>query len=228
MHIGMDVELQELNSAVFGDLQSPEKDYILNDVIVNLIRSAINKDDNTVSNIVSYQDIREYYHILEPFLRTTQLEHIHTTGDLYTEGVLPVSVSTATFTSGVLYADVKYKVTIAGTTDLTAFGYKIAPVVGETFTCVMADLTGTPMNIDTDSIYRILDPGAMSFISSGADSNDPGTYFVATGSSGVTGTPAGTLERIAHAPTWAGGTELIPIYDMGYNNMIKVDAVITT
>ena len=35
MHIGMDVELQELNSAVFGDLQSPEKDYILNDVIVN-------------------------------------------------------------------------------------------------------------------------------------------------------------------------------------------------
>ena len=114
MHIGMDLEMQQLNSGVFSKMQHEEKDYILNDVIVNLLKSALNKDDNTVSTVVSYQDIREYYGILEPFLRTTQLEQSHTTGDLYDIGNLPEDLTIATFTSGLFYAGAKYKVTVAG------------------------------------------------------------------------------------------------------------------
>ena len=227
MHIGMDVELQELNSAVFGKLQHPEKDYIINDVIVNLIRSAINKDDNTVSNIVSYQDIREYYHILEPFLKTTQLEHTYTTGNLFSVGVLPIDLAISSITSGIIYKDVKYKVTIPGTTDLTDYGGTNPPVTGATFTCSIADRTGNPPATASDGIYRILDAGDVFFNLVGAANNNPGTYFTADGIAAAGMSLGGSIEVIADTPTWAGGTDLIPVYNPGYNNILAIYAMIS-
>jgi len=226
MHIGFDIKLQQLNSAVFNNFQAEEKDYLLNEVTQNMIRAAINKAENTVTNIVSYQNIREYYNVLEPYIRTTQLAHTTTTGDLYTIGTLPTDLSADSFTSGLLYNGVKYKVKVAGATDLSDYGYKAAPVVGETFTCVIANRTLNPPVTAADGIYRILDDGDVDFTTVDADSNTPGLVFTADGVVGAGASLGASIEVIADTPGWDATTELVPIYNPGYNNILAVNAVV--
>lgn len=224
MHIGMDVEMQQLSSEVFNKLQHEEKDYILNDVIVNLLKSALNKDDNTVTSIVSYQDIRQYYGILEPFLRTTQLDQDHTTGELFDAGILPADLNVAAFTSGILYADAKYKVlTIGVAADFSNVGGTSPPVLNDTFTCVISNLTTGPAGVTVGNKYRILDNGGSDYTTAGAADSDVGTVFIADA---VGAGATGTVEVLGAGPTAWGGASMIPVYDTGYHNIIKIDALI--
>jgi hypothetical protein len=225
MHSGIDVNLQELNSAIFNKLQHEEKDYILNDVIENLLRAAINKAENTIHNLVTYQDIREYYTVLQPFLKTLQLEHYDVFGELYTVGVLPADLNIVAFTSGVLYKGVKYKVRVAGATNLSTFGGTVVPVAGDVFECSLSNLSGNPPTTVAGNIYRILDPGDLNFMAVGALANTPGTVFTATGAVAA-GTMSATIEQLASKPTWDGTTKLIPVYNKGYNNILSVNVYV--
>lgn len=220
MHIGIDLGLQAINSNVFGKLQRQEKDYFINTVTQEFVKAVLLDEKNTVFDLVSYSDIRKYYEVLQVYIRDEQLYKIDSLGNGYVLGALPSSITITSITEGVLYDGVTYKVIIDGTTDLSTFGYKTQPVIGETFTCNIDEQTGTSISIVSGEKYRIINAHTGVFTSVGATDNYPGTEFTATSDDTIIGGVSTVIQNLTKAPDWAD-TTLIPTSDIGYYMNIK-------
>jgi len=223
MHIGIDVELREINSTLFDKIQHEEKDYVLNRVIEELLLAVINEEENTVFNAISYEDIRKFYSVLQTHIRTEEVGKSQTAGEKYVEADLPSDITIESIKSGLLYKGVKYKCITPGATNLTAFGGGNPSAVNSEFTCTISNLTGTSINFIEGEKYRILNPGQGStFAAVGAPDANPGTVFTATVTSSVTGlTKAATFEHLSDTPSWDGITTLVPRYNPGYFNILN-------
>jgi len=222
MHIGIDLNLQALNSNVFGKLQHEEKDYWLNDTTEELVKAVLLDEKNTVFNLLTYADIRRYFEVLQVYIRNLQLGITEASGQGYAYGILPSDITTGLITSGVLYHGIKYKVVIAGTTDLSAFGYKVTPIVNETFECDITTGTGATIPIVSGEKYRIINAhGATLAATYGAPNDLPGTEFIATASGAGGGGVSTVIQNLTDAPTWVG-TTLMPVYNQGF--YLPIDA----
>ena len=146
MHIGIDLGVQRLNSNVFGKLQPEEKDYFINTVTQDFVKLALTDEKNTVFDVQTYTDIREYYERLQVYISSIQLGLVEELGYGYVYGELPTSITIVPISSGVLYHGVTYRIVTAGTIDLSGFGGNNHALtsVGDTFKCeidVEADAT---------------------------------------------------------------------------------------
>jgi len=199
MHIGLDLGLQMNNSNLFNKLEKEGKDFLLNRTVRNIVSEQVNLDRQTVFNLESYSDIKQYSSLLSPLLKTKVLQK-STGNGYYDYGVLPVDLTP--ITTGRLYAGREYRVTVAGTTNLSTFGSTSPPIVGAIFTCVLATANATALEVG--ATYRILTKGTSDFTLAGAINNMVGTEFIATGTTIGTG----TATPLSLSPTWAGGTTL--------------------
>lgn len=226
MHIGIDVELREINSTLFDKIQHEEKDYVLNRVIEELLLAVINEEENTIFNAISYEDIRKYYSVLQTHIRTEEVGKSQTSGEKYVEADLPSDITIESITSGLLYKGVKYKCITSGATNLTVFGGGNPSAVNSEFTCTISNLTGTSFDFVEGEKYRILNPGqGTTFSTVGAPNANPGTVFTATATLSIAGlTKAATLEHLSDTPSWDGVTALVPRYNPGYFNILNVYA----
>lgn len=221
LYIGIDLYLDRIKSGYFRHFDEDEKDYFLNNVTKTILKAILLKDEeelNKISKVVSYYDIERFYTILMPFIKTTQLSIVDDLDNNCIIGTLPFGVNSYTeLTSGLLYNDVKYKVTTAGTANLTNFGYSTTPpVVGNEFTCSIANETGAGITLVSGAIYKILNGDGVEFTNFGASNNKQGTIFTSTVSGALTGATANTkLKVLAKSPTWSG-TKLVAISDIKY------------
>ncbi len=227
MHIGIDLSLQAINSNVFGKLQHEEKDYWLNNTTEELIRAVILNEKNTVFNLLTYDDIRQYYEALQVYIRNLQLGLVDELGEGYVYGELPSNIETGQLISGILHHGIKYKVIVDGATDLSSFGYKVTPIIGETFVCDIDTQTGSTIGLTTGRKYRIVNPGNASFTSKGAHSNNPGTEFISSTTENITPVTNCVLQNLTLTPGWDGFTKLIPVYNMGYYINISNNSYVT-
>ena len=233
MHIGIDLGIQRLNSNVFGKLLDEEKDYFINTVTQEFVKLGLTDEKNTVFDINTYQDIREYYERLQVYVRSLQLGLVDELGSGYVYGALPESITVGEVISGVLYQGVKYKVIAAGSPalDLSLFGYTAAPIVGETFECDITTQTGgVTVAILIGEKYRIVNSAGIDFATFGALNNNPGTEFVAILTNPTfTSNVSTVLQNLSDTPDWAtaGTAKLIPTNDIGYYMNISTRSSIT-
>lgn len=224
MHIGIDIGIQRLNSNVFGKLLPEQKDYFINTVTQEFVKLALTDEKNTVYDIVTYADIREYYERLQTYIRSIQLNIVEELGYGYVYGQLPQSITIGTITTGVLYHGVSYKIIDKGTIDLSTFGFLGTPVDGDIFECSITEQTGVSITITKGEKYRIVNAhdGVTTglFVPVGAPDNIPGTEFTATSSATVTGGVSTVIQNLSKEPTWNSAT-LIPVSDVGYYMNIK-------
>lgn len=221
MHIGIDLGTQMLNSSVLLKLPKEGKDLYLNRAIRNIIKSEIEKINNNVFNIASYQDIRSYYTTLAPLIYKTTLSE-HSSGYKYNAFLLPSS-TTDQISSGTIENGVKYRVLTAGTTDLSDFGYKVTPVVGETFTCDIDDVVAATniIPVNDTMTYRIKARSTADYTGVGASNNLVGTIFKSTANASLAATNnLDVLEVIYSTPTWAGGTILQRVFQYDYDYLL--------
>lgn len=226
MHIGIDLGVQRLNSNVFGKLLNEEKDYFINTVTQEFVKLALTDEKNTIYTPSTYADIREYYERLQIYIKSIQLGLVDELGYGYVYGALPSSITIEPITSGVIYQGITYKVTIAGTTDLSAFGYLATPILGDTFECDITTSTGV-MTIVSGEKYRIINAHGAVLTTYGAKDNLPGTEFTATSGGTSGGGTSTTIQNLSDTPTWTG-TTLTPINDIGYYMNIATRSSVTS
>lgn len=224
MHIGIDIVLRRLNSAVFGKFEHEEKDYLINRTIEDLIRINLLNERNTVFDLATYGDIRSYYEALHPFIKETYVGFVNYPTYGYVEGILPMQTPlTQTTTASLLYNGATYKVITVGTptpTDLSTFGYLATPILGESFEVVIPDYKGlTSLAYSKGERFIIMNPGnaTNALIAMGAKTGLPGEEFeVKVASSPLTTDVNVHLSYIAKKPTWQGGTVLQAVKNLGY------------
>jgi hypothetical protein len=199
MHIGIDLGLQANNSNLFNKLEKEGKDYFLNRTIYGMISTQIDVERNTQTNVESYKNIRAYSSLLEPILGIRSFDKY--TGD-GTYDYITLPKDALYISTGKLWAGRSYRITVPGTTNLTAFGSTSPPIINTTFTCVLADVTATTLVIGDR--YRILTVGTSNFLLAGSTSNRVGTEFIATSTNAAGG--IGTVTTLSKSPTWSGTT----------------------
>ena len=220
MHIGIDLGLRRTNSNVFNKLEREEKDYILNVTIGDIIRISLLGERNTSYSLETYSDIRKYYEVLYPLIRERSLGFTNYPSEGYVEAWLPISATMGAITSGFLHNDADYKVLIAGTTNLSTYGYIATPVVGETFRCDIDNYksaTTTTLNHVKGERVIVVSPGSQDFTTLGARTRNAGEEFVfnATAALDLTLDANVELKYITKQPTWVG-TTLIATSNPGY------------
>ena len=232
MHIGIDLGLQQIDSKIYSNLLHEEKDYYINLVTSDLINAVFNNEKNTTANFINANDIKKYYNVLQKFIRNVDLSYSDV-NDHY-EAFLPQSNNLeASYTSGLLINGVRYRITTAGTTDLTAFGYsKATNVVSDEFDCNISEINVVDASTLAVGVYKILNAGGFDFTAAGFDSvdNNVGTTFTVTTPQTVsfaTNTYTPVLKPLQMAPTWAGSTALIPLSDVACYLPLSTTSVIS-
>ena len=222
MHIGIDLGIQRLNSNVFGKLLPEAKDYFINTVTQEFVKLALTDEKNTVYDIVTYADIREYYERLQTYIVSVELGLIESLGDGYVYGDLPNSITIGQLTSGVLYQGVTYKVITPGTINLSTFGGNTVSSAGDIFTCDIDAMVGASAVLIAGEKYRIVNAhdGDFTINTVGASSNTPGTVFTSATGATITGDTDTTLQNLTKSPVWLGAI-LVPVSDIGYYMNIK-------
>lgn len=216
MHIGIDLGLQAINSNVFGNLLPQSKDYFLNVTIQEFVKLALTDEKNTVFNAVTYADIRSYYEKLQVYIKTVELNATEELGFGYVYDNLPTGVVLTTLTSGTLQHGIKYKVVVAGTADLSTFGYAISPPVkGDIFECKITQQIGISIPIVSGEKYKIINAHGRDFTIVGAPNSSPGTIFIATSSAASGGGASTSVQNLTKTLTWSN-TELIAVSDSAY------------
>ncbi len=220
LHIGLDLGLQKVNSNVFEILLREEKDYYLNVTIKEIVRSALLGGENTIFDIATYRDIRNYYETLQYYIRQVELNLNSNSGERFKSGNFPTNIPMGTITTGVLYKDIPYKVLVPDGIDLSVAGGSAAPSAGYTFVCSPANLTGGN-SIVTGETYRIVNPAGQSFSAFGAPNNNPGTVFTATSGGALGAISSIVVERLTVIPPWENDSELTPTSNFGYFNYLS-------
>ena len=194
MHIGIDVGLRKANSQLYDQLLVEEKDYEINSTIEQLIMAVLNKEENTVYNMLSYADLRKYYTVLEPYVHTAQLHLNQPVGEPYVTGLFPIGIDTSVVTDAstpiLLYKGITYKFkAVDAGADLASWGTPaVASIaVGDTFVCDISDITAASIVYTKEEQYRLLNPTDGTFTTMGAPDNDPGTLFTCTAAGTATG-----------------------------------------
>jgi hypothetical protein len=235
MHIGIDLGIQRLNSNVFGELLPEAKDYYINTITKDFVRLALADEKNTVFDITTYGDIREYYEKLQVYIKSVQLGLVEEFGKGYVYGNLPEQINIVELGSNIsdrLIVGVKYKILVGGTTDLQNFGYPNQTCIpGDIFECSMNDVVGdgtTPITFAIGDKYRIVSNSQDDFVQFGAISNLPGSEFVVT----IAGTtPLSTdtlLSPLNGVPNWSTSskTSVIPVTNTGYYMNVDTQSAI--
>ncbi len=217
MHIGIDLGLQQMDSKLNTNLLHEEKDYFINITISDFINAVFNNEKNTTFNFVSAQDIKQYYNALQKFIRNADLK-LNDLNDYY-ESELPSSNSLSdSYKAGKLITGVRYKITAAGSTDLSTFGYsKTTNVVGNEFECKINEVNLVDGQTLQVGVYKILNAGGYDYTVLGATDSNINTIFAidAEATIDLSSTPTATavLLPIEMAPSWDGTTTLSPIQD---------------
>ena len=228
MHIGIELMLQELNSNFYNKLQHEEKDYIINRVIENFVRAVATDERNEIHNIVSYEDIKKYYTIINPFIRDVLASFINYESEGYVECIIPRANEVGLLTSdNMLYDGVTYKVQTAGDTDLASFGYVDGgnQEVGDEFICNILEISSfASLQLTKGEIYRIVNnPEDYSFTQYGAESDEVGSQFKVKEDVLIEdGSINAVLKPIARFPVWGKTpeTELI-----AFDNLEKFEFI---
>jgi len=74
LHIGIDLALKILNPTLLSMFLTQEKDYIINKTINDLIHKTAEDARHSIMNNESYNEIVNFYNILEPYLITLELQ----------------------------------------------------------------------------------------------------------------------------------------------------------
>lgn len=180
LHVGIDLGVQRLDSNIFGNIQSPEKDYYINIVIGQLMRAVVLDEKNAVFSLLTYSDIGEFYEACQAHIvrRTLPLEEM--LGQGYIRCKLPQTNISGNVISGNLVSGTYYEVSSIGNTDLTKFGYDLpVKAIGDVFKCVIDDYKYSyDIILVNNGLYKIVNSGGFDFEGTfGAPSNDIGTIF---------------------------------------------------
>ncbi len=231
MHIGIDLLLQRVNSNINTNFLHEEKDYYINITIHDFINAVFNNEKNTTLDYVSAIDIKRYYNILQSYIRNSDLQLNDV--NWYYEAKLPNGNSMNNVTIGVLVDGVRYRITTAGTTDLSTFGYYgVSNVVGDEFECSINEMVLVTGDIIAVGRYKILNAGGFDFTTqtgSNAKSNDVGTVFdVSTDVTLTLTTETPVLKPLTSTPIWAGTTTLKPLTNVKCYLPLSTSSLILT
>lgn len=222
MHINLDIGLNRANSNLYGNLLDEEKDAILNRTIRQLVLAVLNNEKNTVYNLLSYEDIRKYYSVLQSLIKTKELGLVIDSSKNYVLGELPFSVPVSSVITGddLIYKDIKYKfLAVHGTYGgfLSNYGAMSSPAVGDEFTCSIDNEGGSSISIVKGERYSILNKGDVSSFSAGENGIWYRSTWKAIESTTATGWSENpTLEHLSDNPSWDDTTKIIPVNSNGY------------
>lgn len=226
LHVGIDLGVQRLDSNVFGSIQKPEKDYYINSVTDELLRAVVLSEKNTVFSLLTYGDINEWYEACQAHIIRVELDPVEQLGQGYYRCTFPQVATDVDINSGNLVAGVTYEIIVAGTSDLSGFGYNTyPPVVGNTFVCTINNLVSPTISLRNGGIYKIINSGNIDFtgLTYGADSNKTGTIFTMSGDAVINSSSDVELEVIEASPVWSK-TELRVLGTTDYYLYIRSDS----
>lgn len=225
LHIGLDLAFQQLNSNLFNRLEEEDKDFIINDGLVNYVNELVHTPSAQL--VTSFSEISTHYSKIHSLLSYYNLPIISNEGN-YLRCKLPVSNMVnedGLITAGMIIQDgVTYKVAeTGGTLNLSPYGGSPTSSGGAIFKC---NLGYVPV-IDNEITLEV----GKEYLIENTVEDQSESYFrkYVTVSNIYTDIVYPTTKyKVLSTPFLLQGCSLIPINSIGFFDILRLEANIET